>query len=427
MKDGLRFDVNWTDVAADPTAARIKVDIAGKNAFEAENRWSKTIDDAPHLSALPIATWLANSWWRLRWEGDPKSGTRNSEWRMAHELAAAGGGFIWPRLTFVSDGVVIRVECNSTDDTSLEVLRYISRFETMITTGAFEAGVDEFIQLVIERFESKSVSSELSEIWGEVLSERHDASSVQHRRLEAMLGFDPDEAPSSAINLLVTSREEAGESAIDEIAAFCGSANLDRELATVLSLAHDTSFLRGQVARDVVGQIDQLHHLDKTHELASLVRIAQGIEAHRPVPDRKLAEILGLTEAQLTSQDASHHPIGLAVSEPSRGDRIYFRNWRPLQRRFEAARLFFDEVIEVSDLWHPVTPTFTHRQKAQRSFSAEYLAPIDSLVDYLRGDYSIDAVEGAAEYYDVSWQLVGSQLANHGVISRNHPSVPWRG
>ena len=114
MRDGLEFTVDWTDADVSPTAARIKIDVAGANACRSENLWSRTLDDAPHVDAMPLALWMAQSWWRLRWEGKPETHSRQNSWRMAHELSAAGGGFLWPRVSFTSDQEAVFVKCQPT-------------------------------------------------------------------------------------------------------------------------------------------------------------------------------------------------------------------------------------------------------------------------------------------------------------------------
>ena len=64
MSDAFKFSAEWTDVESDPSACRVKLEIGGLNSFRAENRWSRSIDEAPHLSALPLAQWLVLSEWK---------------------------------------------------------------------------------------------------------------------------------------------------------------------------------------------------------------------------------------------------------------------------------------------------------------------------------------------------------------------------
>src|SRR4051812_19306255 len=79
------------------TSGLLKI-AAGDSIFTRnEDDWSKTVRDEVRVAAYPLALWLATSWWRLRWEPLPYR-TPDNDWRMAHEIAAAAYGFVWPQL-----------------------------------------------------------------------------------------------------------------------------------------------------------------------------------------------------------------------------------------------------------------------------------------------------------------------------------------
>ncbi|HCL4400875.1 TPA: hypothetical protein N2D31_006276, partial [Pseudomonas aeruginosa] len=80
------------------------------------------------------------------------------------------------------------------------------------------------------------------------------------------------------------------------------------------------------------------------------------------------------------------------------------------------------------DEWLVSTDIATAKQKRQRAFAAEFLCPINSLADYLNGDYSESSLEDAAEHFNVSDKIVESLLANNGYldISSAEPKVPYR-
>jgi Zn-dependent peptidase ImmA (M78 family) len=76
-------------------------------------------------------------------------------------------------------------------------------------------------------------------------------------------------------------------------------------------------------------------------------------------------------------------------------------------------------IASVTDQWLPTTDAKTVRQKIQRAFAAEFLCPIASLKYWLQGDYSLESIEDAGAYFDVSPLAIRSHLANHGLI---HPA-----
>ncbi len=89
-------------------------------------------------------------------------------------------------------------------------------------------------------------------------------------------------------------------------------------------------------------------------------------------------------------------------------------------RRFELARLLGDHLFfgaEAPIL--PATRAYTFRQKVQRAFAAEFLSPFEAVEDMLKGDFSPEAVEEAAEHFAVSTVTIETLLLNHGLIERD--------
>ncbi|MCY4005348.1 MAG: hypothetical protein OXE84_00745 [Rhodobacteraceae bacterium] len=78
---------------------------------------------------------------------------------------------------------------------------------------------------------------------------------------------------------------------------------------------------------------------------------------------------------------------------------------KAVAQRFELARFVADRVRSEGlseNQWLISSDLSTTRQKFQRAFAAEFLCPIDSLVDFLNGDFSESGVEDAADHYDVN-------------------------
>lgn len=53
------------------------------------------------VPAAPLGFWIADHWWRLRWE--PKPVRPSDAWRMAHDMTAIGHGHAWPKVTIWGD------------------------------------------------------------------------------------------------------------------------------------------------------------------------------------------------------------------------------------------------------------------------------------------------------------------------------------
>lgn len=408
------------------TSALLKIVLADKVVTRNEDEWSRTVRDEVRLSAYPLALWFASSWWRLRWEALPiKPGTA---WRMAHELAAAGHGYLWPRMSFASDGENIQVWAVQSPPESTEPVRYLTAICHSLPAVAFERVIDDFIANVIARLDAVGVgSTALHDLWNEVMAERADPDLSSYRRLEARLGFDPDECPEELHDRFNNLVPTAGASAVAEIASVCASKYPGEELERILALA---AFA---VSSGVIGQIDlptqsggrvRNTHLavwERGRNLARETRSRLGLNGN-PITDEQLFGFAGLPSSRAIALDAplpARYPIGLAVRDQQAPTKlkILLRKRNLPGRRFELARLLGDFLMaETDDRWLPLSDTKTARQKTQRAFAAEFLCPIDALRDFLDDDFSSDATEDAAEYFGVSQKAVETQLVNNGFL-----------
>ena len=94
------------------TLAAIRIMAAGVVITHLQDLRAKTVRDTARLSADQLAYWLAENWWRLRWE--PEGPLADPDWSMSHHLSAAGGGYIWPPLVIAGDGQSIRLSLRPT-------------------------------------------------------------------------------------------------------------------------------------------------------------------------------------------------------------------------------------------------------------------------------------------------------------------------
>jgi len=308
-----------------------------------------------------------------------------------------------------------------------EPVRYIESFRVTVPGETFEQAVDAFIGLVIARLQSAGQNeTRLLTLWNDVLEERRDPDAFFYRRLEASLGFDPDEAPEPLIAQLQRMAATTGREAIEEIAPACTGANPGRTLTQVLDFSRteglrarpDVPDLLVQAARE--SRQEKARPWERGWQLANRARAVYGLE-HRPVTTRDLSEILGMGADALenTPRPSSPPPMGLAVRQDADVLNLLLRRRPLVGRRFETARLLADHLLAAdSDTWLPTTDLKTARQKSQRAFAAEFLCPIAAIEERLQGDFSEASIDEAGEHFGVSPLAVRSHLVNHGVLPR---------
>lgn len=403
------------------TVAALRIVVGRDVITRNEDEWAQTVRDDVRLSAYPLALWLASSWWRLRWEPLPKA-VPDRSWRMAHELVAAGYGYVWPRMVFASDGEVVNVWAAPSRPDSRAVVHYLTQSFHAVAALDFERTVDEFINGVLARLDAGGIGrTALHDLWKEIIEERQEASLTVQRRLEALLGFDPDEPPEGLLNAFESLIPRAGLCAVDEIAPVCASANPAGMLKQVL-FAADAEGLKGRIVlpRETLDSATTLPGPGwrKGRELARRLRRSLGLNGGA-VPDGVLCGLLGLaTERAMDLRGAARPVLAMAVREKA-GEELKFvlRKRNRHGRRFELARFLCDYVIAgQADHWLPVSDAKTSRQRTQRAFAAEFLCPLEALEAFMAGDFSMDAVEEAAERFEVGPAAVQAQLVNNGLL-----------
>jgi hypothetical protein len=425
MSDSLQFDPQWTTgergmAEERATMADLSIRVRDHVVTRCEDGWARSIRDRIRVSCYPLATWIASSWWRLLAEADSTDPSPRADWGMAHHMSAAGGGYLWPRLQFHSDGVFVEVGARPSQPTPAEPLRFVGALRESLPATEVERGLAEFLSTVVARLHAADIrDSELQQLWNDIEAERADASLRKHRQLEAMFGFDADAMDDAMTADVVRLRAELGEAATAEIAAGGSAAakRLDahdylqdvfRALGSGGTTASFDSRLSTNHSLAMAGQPWQLGT-----ELARRTRKNLKADAG-PLPTAALQAWLGIGKA------TKHGPAGSALAMARREGRstiLFCRKNHPQARRFELARFLADHLIAPhSEAGLIQSEATTVRQKVQRAFAAELLAPFRDVEAALAGDFTRHAIESVSGEFDVSTYVVTSQLVNNQLI-----------
>lgn len=422
----------WTSAEHGPeelrkTSARLQIICADQIATRSQDEWSQSVQNVVHLSAYPLAQWFAASWWRLRWE-PASEGLGPVSWRMSHEMSAAGFGYLWPLLRFEPDGEAVDIICHPSAEGGKEPIVYLNTFRKTIPGTMFERAIDAFINQVLARLDAVGLrETSLHAIWRDIQEERLNQQFAAYRKIEALLGFDPDEAPEPLVAHLLSMAQQAGDAAMAEIAPVCAGEHPERTLQEIITLA-ETASVDGRIEKPIPLVADQVAKLpmhrqarpwERGWALARQARQAWSLQSG-PISDKTLSDILAIP-ARVLGEPRQHNrpPLSLAVRQDEEGKvKLAFRRGTHLGRRFETARLLADFLSAPSeDRWLPATDSKTARQKIQRAFAAEFLCPIEALREYLADDFSTEAMDEAGEHFQVSPLAVKSHLANNQLIS----------
>ncbi len=381
----------------------------------------------PLVSGYHLAEWLVWNWWRLRWE--PRSAA--PDWSLAHSMTSIGEGYMWPNLEIWSDGVRTMLISQPSSRPDAKPFRYVGAIPTVVPSTLFEAAIDEFLPRVIGRLREERLSeTNLDRLWRDVLTERADPDAATRRRLEALMGRDPDAVEDDAVDQLIADSARLGESAVGEIAAERARNSEHLKAALTAQGLEETAHAIGYAGspRDALTlqPNERLpRHVDVPawrlgSDAANAVR-RQDRLGGASLSDQRLAQMAGTTAA-LTAR-----PRGDAVLSYALDNATGTQSWIVLTgrhataRRFALARVVGDRLMQHSGALHPATHAYTYRQKAQRAFAAELLAPFEAVEEMLHGDYYEDRQLDAADYFSVSPMVINTLLKNHGRIERDLP------
>ncbi|MEI7731027.1 MAG: hypothetical protein WCO56_28025 [Verrucomicrobiota bacterium] len=439
MSDKLRLEFDWLslDVGSEidrAFAASLGVAVGEEYLTRNDDLAGRTVRNQIRSCAWHLAAWLAANWWRLRWEPEIPVWWKDADWRMAHSMGSAGGGFVWPNAVFASDGGSLEIAMRpKSKSVPYEPIRYLNHVHARIDAAEFEQRIDEFMEGVLSRLDSLGVRDKrLAQLWKEILAERHDPDAYERRKLEAMAGYDPDEAPDELLKQLLEDKEQLGKRALEEVATEARHATGDA-LQPIRELGRSRKPKTGgfcvslpDLDKSVLAQVDGDRPWQRGNKLARLVRHAWGF-AKKPMKNKTLADLLATKPAIFTdgATVGTQMPFGLRT-DGNAACHIYFDRPTTTTRRFAASRLIGDHLYFASqERLLPATRAKTSRQKFQRAFAQEFLCPVDALLEKIQttqpDEYDITE---AADHFHVSPLMIRTTLVNKGELERE--ALAWR-
>ena len=407
------------------SSGRLLLQVGDINLTEHEDTFSRTIRQEVRVSAYPLALWLAANWWRLLHEPRPPERLLPStEWRLAHEWPAANAGTIWPALVMASEGDTIQFQALTAAGSRQQSIRYLNTLPVPISIPreTVESTFDAFIASVLDRLEAwDAIQSELLDLWQEVKAERADEDTSRYRRLEASLGFDPDEAPEPLMEQAIHMATTMGLRNFSEIAPVYGRSGQGQ--APGLQQLQQLLESPALEARLEHFEVELLKQIPSRPPWRRAQRLAHALRQHlclsnEPIPTDLLCDLFGFTpQAFESTLPPKRQPIAVAVPGPSGHIALHLRKRFPSARRFELARFIGDALVTGTrpKPWFVSSDIPTERQKIQRAFAAEFLCPAEGAFEQLSGDYSEPAVEQVAERFGVSTEIVENLIANQEV------------
>jgi len=381
---------------------------------------------ALRVPVAPLAFWFADNWWRLRWE--PRGVVTTDSWRMAHEMTAIGHGHAWPNLTIWGDRDRVILVSRADPPGLVGPARFLTNAVTFVQADGLEQSIDGFLGRAIQ-LAPQATREPLRALIDALNTERQDPETTAWRRLEAITGHDPDQAPEPHIENLLEMEKDYRPADVEEAIAGFGKPDPATTLKDAIAQARrgaKANFSDAvNAASSVVAAQDRQIPWAAAEAAASAVR-ASWNRATGPLRNKALADIARIAASDLTSREGTTAlPYALRVAGSGTGAHVMLAARWSHDRRFQLARAIGDAVLTDNSSLGAITGTDTSRQKFQRAFAAALLCPPDSLWEYLGTTKPTDSDIGeAARYFHVNERTVRTVLVNKNLIDRRRLNQP---
>jgi hypothetical protein len=381
----------------------------------------QTVRDYFRASSTGLALWLADNWWRLRWETIRDFRFPSVDWRLRHEINSASGGTLWPPVMIFGVGDRIAFAPSVGKKIVDGPQSYFDFKVGMVAADEYEAELDRLFEAVLGHCARTVDGKALKILLEQITTERQDPELAAWRRLEACLGYDPDSAPEEVIDALVELDEVAGEDGVEEAAHAQPGVSSAQFLSLVIEATRESEVevdlsLADSLKRDgtLPGHASpwQMAEAAAT-ELRSIIGVPGGLLRHEVFEDVFRARWDDLKSATATARKL---PYGARIGDEKKS-RVALQTVKSYDRRFELARQFGDAVWQKDAGFGVISRSKTDRQKFQRAFANSLLCPFDDLQRVLDvNDPTPEAMQAAARRFGVRQSVVRNQLVYKGYL-----------
>ena len=383
-----------------------------------------TVRDYVRSSAVTLSLWLADNWWRLRWESIHDNRRPSADWRLRHELTSAPGGTIWPPIMIYGTGERVVIAPSFGMNISTGPIRFLDvSTVTTVPGNAYEAGLDDFFGVVLQACVQAQDAPALATVVSQLREERADSSLAAWRGLEARLGYDPDDAPDGLIEGLSALEDRLGESAVEEAAVAAPGARAQEVLKDAVDASEASGITADLGIADAVDKrlFERRASPWQWGEDASRA-VRKLINApHGAILDNVLGEVLGTAWVELKSAAATAQrlPYGARLQKQGSTQKLAPQTRAGIDRRFELARIVADAIWPSNEVFGVISRAKTERQKFQRAFAQSLLCPFSDLRQQIDlAGPTEEQIVNAAKNFRVRPAVVQTLLVNKGVLPR---------
>jgi len=415
------------------TWARLSIHVGAECVSLVEDRESHSSRRSIYTSLYPFAEWIAFNWWFLQADSRPASALSRlparydalwsdygDRYRSRHSLRGIGDGYLWPDLFIIPEGETVRLVWNADKDSDRDQpIRFLTRGNLSTDNTTMRRRLAVFVDSVIDRLAEQGVAeTPLATEWANIHSA--DEEESEFCTAAARLGLDPySEALKYAEDIVWSANQLADRELLRDFLDVVDPDKISITLGWVLRARSEMDDLTSRPH----GEVAELRHLatalpgwstlrpwEVGWEQARLIRQAANVEPDQPFDIERL-----VTDLTRATSSPGLHALGQA-KEGASPLLIVSRRQSDASKRFVLARALWHVLWQDSPTFL-VTSAHTDRQKIERAFAAELLAPARGISSGLVDDNVHSALEESAldelaAHFRVSTLLVQHQIEN---------------
>jgi len=422
----LKFDLEWHEVNGSrgmelaATWARLAIRIDGTTVTEAYDLRAQSVRQSVLVPLYPLAEWLASHWWGLLYEAETPG---RDGYDLRHNLRFGREGFALPNLLINPTGARALLEWHPFHLPEAQI-SFTGNGTRVVPLRSIQEALAALIDTVLDRLDQQGVTdSYLHQEWQTIQGTDEDEAAFCIAA--AQLGQDPYSLDEQVADSIVAAAGKLPAQWQEDFFSVADSLQLEAQTRLV-----ERARERARKARDQFAAICRLRtHTEKIdsrgapweqgYELARALREHLGLDAAPLSTDEALANAFAIPSlAGLGLEDLAASKLFDAMVDCEDGGSPAFltTKHRTEQIRFAFCRALFEYLSSADSPSALVTVARTDRQKRNRAFAAEFLAPASWLRQRISGNWvGQDEVDDWAYALGVSTRVIEHQIENHSL------------
>ena len=434
------FTFNWMDVAPSPdmtmgqTMAQLSIEVKGETVTSVRDRSSGARRGHIVVPLLSVAEWLVGNWCHI-WHEIPDTtadiAKQKPGFERRHNLAFAGDGFLFPKLTMVPSVNGMQQLRWTPWQPQHARIEFVGEGQATVARDQLQRELERIVEAVLERLGrfpgQGSVVSDLEDSWNAIQTLDPDEHEFCHAA--ALLGVDPFAVPQEVAEAIAAFWEHTEPALREDMLASLEETNLPKASPwldhTREMLEHQDTGNEKEWAAIRCGISDGLPAMQMAKPWEQGYALARSLRRGLDYGD-------GRFDFAAPGQPVMHHqetdmPFSRVEGLVAAGAPACVIPHRKgaTQQRFLLARALGDYMGRGSEPGLGIlTSMETARQARSRAFAAELLAPAESLRSRLAGQgVTEDVARTLGQEFDVSPWVIHHQVRNHG-LEESNPLTP---